>query len=91
MPYNISSHICKNFKIKSVATKFNDVIFMFQKNWEKIAAKYSDQNYGRISVLTNYRYNIIKKFTVSPTCFRPKPKVTSIVIHLNQNRIILII
>ena len=41
---------------------------MFQK---KLGEKKLLQNIqikiGRISVLTNYRYNIIKKFTVSPT------------------------
>ena len=49
-------------------------------------AKIYENYYGRISVLTNYRYNIIKKFTVSPTCFRPKPKVTSIVIHFKPKQ-----
>ena len=88
LPYNISSQIfVKISKLNQWPPKFNDVIFMFQKELgEKIAAKYSDQNYGRISVLTNYRYNIIKKFTVSPTCFRPKPKVTSIVIHFKPKQ-----
>ena len=38
-------------------------------------------NYGRLSILTNYRLNLIKDFQVSRNCFFPKPKVTSQVIH----------
>ena len=55
---------------------------MFQKELgEKIIGKYLTKDYGRISILTNYRLKTVEKFLVSPNCFRPKPKVTSIVIH----------
>jgi 16S rRNA (adenine1518-N6/adenine1519-N6)-dimethyltransferase len=55
---------------------------MFQKELgEKILGKFPSANYGRISILTDYRLKILKKFLVSPNCFLPKPKVTSLVIH----------
>ena len=55
---------------------------MFQKELgEKILGKFPSVNYGRISILTDYRLNTLKKFLVSPNCFFPKPKVTSLVIH----------
>ena len=55
---------------------------MFQKELgEKIVGKYSSSGYGRLSILSDFRLNIIKKFLVSPNCFFPKPKVTSMVIH----------
>ena len=55
---------------------------MFQKELgEKIVGKFPSDNYGRLSILTDYRLNILKKFLVSPNCFFPKPKVTSLVIH----------
>ena len=56
---------------------------MFQKELgEKIISKFPSSNYGRISILTNYRLKIKNKFYVSPNSFFPKPKVTSMVIHL---------
>jgi 16S rRNA (adenine1518-N6/adenine1519-N6)-dimethyltransferase len=55
---------------------------MFQKELgEKILGKFPSANYGRLSILTDYRLHILKKFLVSPNCFLPKPKVTSLVIH----------
>ncbi len=83
LPYNISSQILvKILKFKKWLPKFENLIFMFQKELgEKIIGKYLTKDYGRISILTNYRLNTIEKFLVSPNCFRPRPKVTSIVIH----------
>ena len=82
LPYNISSQILVKFlRFKLWPPKFIDLIFMFQKELgEKIIGKFSSTNYGRISILTNYRLNIVNKFLVSPNCFFPKPKVTSMFI-----------
>jgi 16S rRNA (adenine1518-N6/adenine1519-N6)-dimethyltransferase len=83
LPYNISSQILvKILKFKKWPPKFTDLILMFQKELgEKIVGKFPSDNYGRLSILTDYRLNILKKFLVSPNCFFPKPKVTSLVIH----------
>ena len=62
--------------------KIDDIVFMFQKELgEKIIGKFPSKNYGRISIITGYRLNILKKFTISPNCFFPKPKVSSMIIH----------
>ena len=57
LPYNISSQILvKIIKFKNWPPNFSDIIFMFQKELaEKILGKYPDKNYGRISILANYR------------------------------------
>ena len=93
LPYNISSQILvKLLRFKKWLPFFSDVIFMFQKELgEKILGKYSSKNYGRISILTNYRLTLIRKFEVSSGCFFPQPKVKSIVIHFKpiNNKIIL--
>jgi len=83
LPYNISSQILiKILKYKKIKTKFDDLIFMFQKELgEKIIGKFPSKNYGRLSIITNFRLRVIKKFLVSANCFFPKPKVTSMVIH----------
>ena len=41
---------------------------------------YPSVNYGRLSILSNYRLKFVSKFLVSKNCFFPKPKVTSMVI-----------
>ena len=37
----------------------------------------------------NLKLNFIKKFYITPNCFFPKPKVTSIVIHFKPKKYIL--
>tara|TARA_Y100000389_G_scaffold71507_1_gene68181 strand:+ start:7525 stop:8310 length:786 start_codon:yes stop_codon:yes gene_type:complete len=83
LPYNISSQILvKILKFTKWPPNFNDLILMFQKELgEKIIGEYSSPNYGRLSILSNYRMHLVKKFYVSPNCFSPKPKVTSTVFH----------
>jgi 16S rRNA (adenine1518-N6/adenine1519-N6)-dimethyltransferase len=48
---------------------------------DRITGKYGTSNYGRLSILTDYRLSIDSKFNVSPNCFFPKPKVDSTVLH----------
>ena len=97
LPYNISSQILVKFlRFKKWPPKFKNLIFMFQKELgEKIVGKFKTKNYGRLSILTNYKLKFKEKFFVSAGCFFPKPKVTSVVINFiprdntqhNQNNI----
>tara|TARA_Y100000992_G_scaffold292153_1_gene249363 strand:+ start:591 stop:1376 length:786 start_codon:yes stop_codon:yes gene_type:complete len=82
LPYNISSQILvKIIKFQSWPPKYNNVIFMFQKEMaDRIIGTYNTSKYGRLSILVNYRLNILKKFNVSSNCFFPKPKVDSSVL-----------
>ena len=91
LPYNISSQILvKMIKFKKWPPDFFDLIFMFQKEMgEKIIGLYQTPNYGRISILANSRLKVINKFFVSPNCFRPKPKITSMVIHFKPKSTLL--
>jgi 16S rRNA (adenine1518-N6/adenine1519-N6)-dimethyltransferase len=92
LPYNISSQILvKILKFSKWPPNFTDLIFMFQKELgEKIIGKYLSANYGRLSILSNYRLSLVKKFLVSANCFSPKPKVTSLVLHFHpvENKLI---
>tara|TARA_Y100000591_G_C21828513_1_gene698144 strand:- start:735 stop:1517 length:783 start_codon:yes stop_codon:yes gene_type:complete len=83
LPYNISSQILvKILKFNKWPPRFDDLVFMFQKELaEKILGKYLSPNYGRLSILTNYRLKYHQKFLVSQNCFFPKPKVMSQIIH----------
>ena len=88
LPYNISSQILvRIIKLKKLETNIVGIIFMFQKELgEKIVSKFPSPKYGRLSILTNFRLNVISKFLVSPNCFIPRPKVTSMVIHFKVKK-----
>ncbi len=83
LPYNISSQILvKILKLNSLSSKIDDLIFMFQKELgEKIIGKFPSKNYGRLSIISGYKLNILEKFIISSNCFFPKPKVNSMIIH----------
>ncbi len=88
LPYNVSSQILVKFiRFKKWPPRYLDLIFMFQKELgEKIMGLYKSPNYGRLSILTSFRLNIVNKFLVSPNCFKPKPKINSMVIHFKPKK-----
>ncbi len=88
LPYNISSQILvKILRFETKRESFSDLILMFQKELaDKITGKFNSINYSRISILSNYKLDVIKKFLVSYNCFFPKPKVTSEVIHFKPKK-----
>ena len=88
LPYNISSQILVKFiKFEKWPPFYLDLIFMFQKELaEKICGKFLTNNYSRLSILTNYRLKIKKKFHISSNCFSPKPRVTSTLLHFQPTR-----
>ena len=43
-------------------------------------ANYNTNNYGRLSVISNFRLKVLNIFNVSKNCFFPKPKVDSTVL-----------
>ena len=83
LPYNISSQILIKFlRLEKWPPNFNNLIFMFQKELaEKIIGKFPSKNYGRLSIISNFRLKILKKFHISSNCFFPKPKINSMIIH----------
>tara|TARA_B100000945_G_scaffold315187_1_gene314005 strand:+ start:306 stop:1097 length:792 start_codon:yes stop_codon:yes gene_type:complete len=82
LPYNISTQILAKFiSVKRWPPFYNKIIFMFQKEVaDRILAKPNTKQYGRISVLANYRLEMINNFEISKNCFFPKPAVNSKII-----------
>ena len=82
LPYNISTQILAKFiKIDKWPPSFKKIIFMFQKEVaDRILAKPNTKQYGRITVLTNFRLDIINSFKISKKCFLPVPEVDSKII-----------
>ena len=80
LPYNISTEIlCKwILNINDNKFWFNNLILMFQKEVaDRIISKFNSNNYGRLSILANWKLNIEKICDISPTSFSPKPKIDS--------------
>ena len=51
---------------------------MFQKEVaDRIIAEFNTSNYGRLSIICNWKLNIKKIFDIKPESFNPKPKVDS--------------
>ena len=82
LPYNISTQILVKFiKFNKWPPPFSKIIFMFQKEVaDRILAKPNTKEYGRISVLANFRLDIIDSFKISRKCFFPVPDVDSKII-----------
>ena len=80
LPYNISTEIlCKwilNLNDKRIW--FKSLILMFQKEVaDRIISNFNSSNYGRLSILTNWKLNVKKIFDIKPNSFSPKPKIDS--------------
>ena len=79
LPYNISTKILTQWITTPEKFKcYKKLILMFQKEVaDRILAKTNSRNYGRLSIISNWRLNIKKEFNISPQCFFPKPKIDS--------------
>ena len=85
LPYNISTEIlCKwILNVKNKKFWFDYLILMFQKEVaDRIVSEFNTKNYGRLSILANWKLNIKKICDVSPSSFSPRPKVDSSILLL---------
>ena len=81
LPYNISSPIL--FHLYQYSNIIKHMVFMLQKEVvERICATPGTKQYGRLSVMLQYRFKTIPLITVPSTAFKPQPKVTSQVVKL---------
>ena len=82
LPYNISTQIlAKWIKTENLDLFCKKFILMFQKEVaDRITAKPNTKNYGRLSILSNWKMNIDKIFDIDPSSFNPSPKVKSTVL-----------
>ena len=81
LPYNISTPLL--FHLLNFADRFTDMTFMLQKEVvQRMVAEPSGPEYGRLSVMLQYRYEMEMLLEVPPEAFRPPPKVDSAVVRL---------
>ena len=81
LPYNISTPLL--FYLARYAERVRDMHFMLQLEVvERMVARHSTPEYGRLSVALQARFKMKKLFNVSKGAFRPPPKVESAVVRL---------
>ncbi|MDE2456641.1 MAG: 16S rRNA (adenine(1518)-N(6)/adenine(1519)-N(6))-dimethyltransferase RsmA [Burkholderiales bacterium] len=81
LPYNISTPIL--FHLLGAAGRIADQHFMLQKEVvERMAAGPGSKNYGRLSVMLQWRYDIESVLDVPPEAFDPPPRVDSAVVRM---------
>ena len=87
LPYNISTQILASLiMLEKWPPWYEILIFMFQKEVaDRILAKNSN-DFGRLSILCNWRLKIKKHFNVSKNCFYPKPKINSTVLSFKPKK-----
>ena len=81
LPYNISTPIL--FHVADFAPRIRDCVFMLQKEVvERMVAEPGTPDYGRLSVMLQYRFAMSLAFRVPPGAFTPPPKVDSAIVRM---------
>ena len=81
LPYNISTPLL--FHLAGFAAQVRDMTFMLQKEVVmRMVAEPGGEDYGRLSVMLQYRFRMARLFDVPPGAFRPAPKVTSSIVRM---------
>jgi 16S rRNA (adenine1518-N6/adenine1519-N6)-dimethyltransferase len=83
LPYNIATPLLVGWLCGAQWPPFYDSLtLMFQKEVaDRIAAPPGGKDYGRLSVLSQYRCSVKTLFDVNRSAFTPPPKVTSAIVH----------
>ena len=79
LPYNISTEILSKW-ILNVGSNFwfESLTLMFQKEVaDRIISEFNNSNYGRLSILSNWKLNVKKIIDIKPQSFSPRPKIDS--------------
>ena len=81
LPYNISTPIL--FHLLPAAGVVEDQHFMLQKEVvERMVAAPGGKDYGRLSVMLQWRYDLESVLDVPPEAFEPPPRVDSAVVRM---------
>ena len=85
LPYNISSPLL--FHLVEFAPLVAEMYFMLQKEVvDRMVAMPGSTDFGRLSVMLQYRYQMDCLFLVPPESFNPAPKVESAIVRMIPRR-----
>ena len=88
LPYNISTEILSRW-IVNLKTEFwfDHLVLMFQKEVaDRIIADFNTSDYGRLSILSNWKLNITKICDIKPESFSPRPKIDSSLLFFSPKK-----
>ncbi len=81
LPYNISTPLL--FHVARYAGRIREMHFMLQREVvDRMVAAPGGSDYGRLSVMLQYRFAMERLFIVPPGAFVPAPKVDSALVRL---------
>ena len=81
LPYNISTPLL--FHLLEQHRCIKDMHFMLQKEVvDRMAAGPGSRQYGRLSIMLQYRCRVTPLFSIGPEAFNPPPKVESAFVRL---------
>jgi 16S rRNA (adenine1518-N6/adenine1519-N6)-dimethyltransferase len=81
LPYHVSTPLM--FALLPIAARIVAQTFMLQKEVvDRIVAAPASADYGRLSVMLQWRYRCSRLFVVPPGAFTPPPKVHSAIVRL---------
>ena len=81
LPYNISTPLL--FHLSQFAEHILDMHFMLQKEVvDRMVGEPATSDYGRLSVMLQYRFDMEYVFSVPAESFRPAPKVESAIVRM---------
>ena len=88
LPYNISTEVISKWIINlGNHFWFDSLVLMFQKEVaNRIIAKFNTSNYGRLSIICNWKLNIKKICDIKPESFSPKPKIDSSLLFFHPKK-----
>ena len=88
LPYNISTEILSKWITQTKDEFwFNNLILMFQKDVaDRIIAKFNTSDYGRLSILSNWKLNVEKICDIKPESFSPRPKIDSSLLFFSPKK-----
>lgn len=85
LPYHITTPLLE--RLFERGSLFKTLTLMMQKEVaDRLAAKPSTKDYSSLTLFTQFYTEIKTRFTVSASCFYPKPKVASAVVHLEMRK-----
>lgn len=83
VPYYITTPIL--MKLIESGLPFKKIVMMVQKEvGDRFSTKCGNKEYGSITVLLNYFYNVKKEFFVSRKQFIPEPNVDSVIVSFTE-------
>jgi 16S rRNA (adenine1518-N6/adenine1519-N6)-dimethyltransferase len=89
LPYNISTEILSKWIINLKDNFwFDNLVLMFQKEVaDRIIANFNNSNYGRLSILANWKLDVKKICDIKPESFSPRPKIDSSLLFFSPKQV----